>query len=228
MKTKNYSMFRFIDTNRVLNQGIINRLIESINKIGYIESRPVIVNQDMIIIDGQHRFEACKKMNIDICYEIENIDVETAMIELNANQLIWRQQDYIASYAAKGVDCYVKLMEFENKYKLGISNSIITLLGTSANAKEIRKGKVYELNQFADKIAQFCLSAKKYLYFGKDKHFVWAVCVLYKRASEKDIEKLFSQISIVQRFASVSDYLKCFENIINKNKKGDINKIKLL
>ena len=47
MKTFNYSAFSFMPTNRGINNGLVKRLVKSIKEIGYIEARPVIVNQQI-------------------------------------------------------------------------------------------------------------------------------------------------------------------------------------
>ena len=86
MKTKNYEMFEYMDSNRKINAGLVERLVKSIKEIGYIESRPIIVNEDMVVIDGQHRLEACKRLGIPVIYQVSNVDMSKAMIALNTNQ----------------------------------------------------------------------------------------------------------------------------------------------
>lgn len=84
-RTKNYDQFKVFDFNRAINKGLVNKLMESINEIGYMPGKPVIVDKDMAIIDGQHRFTACVNLGIEVEYVITDVDAHTAVIQLNAN-----------------------------------------------------------------------------------------------------------------------------------------------
>jgi hypothetical protein len=226
MKTKNYNLFGYMKSNRSINNGLVERLVKSINEIGYIESRPVIVNEDMIIIDGQHRFEACKRLELPIVYEVSNVDMAKAMVALNMNQQIWRLEDYVNSYAAQGRECYIYISNFENKYKLGISNSLLLctdkLLRKGA---EIRNGKDFLIAKDAHQVAEFVLNCKDYFSFYKNGTFVYSIKLLFKYASPSDVKKVYSKIQSLRQQAKASDYLSCYENIINKNKKTNEAKV---
>ena len=56
--TYDYSLFKFIDCNR--NVSHIKKLKESIESIDLTMHYPIIVNDNMEIVDGQPRFEVCK------------------------------------------------------------------------------------------------------------------------------------------------------------------------
>ena len=59
-ETREYGVFKFLDTNRECNQRILNKLTDSIKEIGV--QIPIIVNEDKYIVDGQHRFWALRKL----------------------------------------------------------------------------------------------------------------------------------------------------------------------
>lgn len=227
MKTTNYDLFSFMDNNRNISHGLINRIIESINKIGYIESRPIIVNESFIIIDGQHRFEACKKLGLPIFYAIENLDINEAMILLNKNQLIWRLQDYVKSWSKTGIECYIQLVKFEEEFHFGISNNLIIFNGNGSNtAEKIRSGKQINVNPKRYEIANYILKCKEFVPFYKTKTFVNAVQILFKKVDADLSNKVLNRIQTVRQQTNVTDYLTAFENILNKGKHGD-NKVSL-
>ena len=220
MKTQNYEMFDFMTSNRNLNNGLIERLIKSINEIGYIESRPILVNESMVIIDGQHRFQALKELGLPIVYSVINVDMNKAMISLNMNQLVWSLENWIKSYASKGIPCYETIVEFEETYHLGISNSILIVFNSSAGAsRKIRAGKDFNVNVNRYKIVEFLFESKKYLSFWKTKHFVHSIVILFNNLETSYINKILDNIQIVKQQANMTDYLKVFENILNKHKK---------
>ena len=56
-KTTDLSIFKSIDGNRVPNLQHIKRLAQSINVYG-MKCNPILVNEQMEVIDGQHRLAA--------------------------------------------------------------------------------------------------------------------------------------------------------------------------
>lgn len=229
METKNYNLFSYTQNNRKINGGLVNRIIDSINQIGYVKARPIIVDESFKIIDGQHRFEACKQLGLPIYYEITNIDGNRAMILLNKTQLIWRLQEYIEHWSIEGIDCYVKLVEFEQQYHFGVSNDIIIVLksGWCSNlCKAIREGKKIELNPKMQEVTNFLLECKHLVPYWKTKNFIHSIVLLVERANSNDCKKVLKNIQAVRQQVSPNSYLAVFENIINKGKIG-INKISL-
>ena len=76
MKTKDYEKFSIKSYNRNLNRNHINELKEKFATIGYKDYLPILVNENYEIIDGQHRFVACKESGLPIVYQViyENND----------------------------------------------------------------------------------------------------------------------------------------------------------
>lgn len=227
MKTHDYSQFVYRQGNRRISEGHIKRLINEIQDIGYVKSRPVMVTKNMEIIDGQHRFEACKRLGLPIYYEIEDGDIDKIMLSLNRSQSIWRLQDYVDHYASKGLECYQTIVQFEKEFKLGISNNLTIINGGSVPVKKIKDGELIQVNRKYIEIAKYILKCKEYLPFYKNKKFVEAVTFLFARANDKDRDRLLKKIGIVQQQVNSSDYLRIFENLINKNRQIK-NKISLI
>lgn len=223
-------MFRFMQSNRKISQGLVKRLINSILELGYVEARPIIVDQSMTIIDGQHRFEACKKLGIPIVYEISDIDPKKAMVGLNMNQQIWRLNEYINSWAAEGIECYKEIVDFEEKYKLGISNTLVICQSVRNGRKtnSIREGKEFELSPYRFKVAEFVLACKPHIPFYKTNPFVASINLLFKKTTEDNCNKVLSRIQSLKQQPTQTDYLAVYQNILNKYKKYDENKIILI
>ena len=220
MKTTDYSKFKFIGTNRIIQNGLVERLKQSITKIGYIEARPILVNEDYEIIDGQNRFVACKELQIPIVYSImkrNGITDDEIIAELNKNQLVWRLQDFIHHFAQQGVKYHSVIREFEDKYKLGISNSIVLCSKVNHNTKHIRNGDNSPLNSKRDECAEFVLGCKD-LFFYKNKCFVNAVKELFNKGNKEHIEKLKLKHLQIPQQPAMSSYCNVFGNIINRHR----------
>src|SRR5678815_5065585 len=136
MRTSNYDSFKFFPTNRPIVTGKVNRFKDSFNKIGYIEAFPILTDEHKRIIDGQHRFVALKEMGLEIIYKIDDsgVDPEILMIELNKVQDVWRLSVYVHHFAEKGVAFHKEVRSFEDRHRLGISNSIIACSVTRGTA----------------------------------------------------------------------------------------------
>jgi pyruvate formate-lyase activating enzyme-like uncharacterized protein len=113
-KTSNLSMFKQINGNRVTNLQHVKRLVESIRVYG-MKCNPILVNEQMEVIDGQHRLMAAKETESFVYYIILNgydlKDVHT----LNLNQKNWTKKDFMEGYANMGIESYIKLREFIKK-----------------------------------------------------------------------------------------------------------------
>lgn len=126
-----YEKFNMLEQNRNLNRNHINKIKESIRKHGYLSSNPIIVDSNMNIIDGQHRFVACKEMELPINYEVID-DSENMIIDLNTTQRKWSVIDYIKYYAIKDNNInYQRILDLTNKYKASVGT--ILLLGLNRN-----------------------------------------------------------------------------------------------
>lgn len=98
---------RISQANRKIYSKHVDRLVELIRKNGYIEGLPIIVDKDGWIIDGQHRFLACKKLGIKPPIVIgSTFDIVPI---LNSSQMKWTQGDYVNFFAAKGIEDYIIL-----------------------------------------------------------------------------------------------------------------------
>lgn len=67
-ETTDYSKFRFIDGNRELDH--VKKVEKSIKSVGCLW-QPVLCNEKYEVIEGQHRFTACKNLGLPIIYIIQ-------------------------------------------------------------------------------------------------------------------------------------------------------------
>lgn len=229
METKNYELFKFREANRPIDKGLVKRLKESIIEIGYIKSRPIIVDEEYRILDGQHRFVACKELDIPICWDQIACDgnADKIIVQLNKNQVMWRLEEYIAFYATKQIPCYVDFVKFRELYKIDTSQCIRIFWATTGSAaKEIRRGMEIETNPHAHEIAKFIKLLILDFKWAEKLHFVNAVVRLFKVANEEQINKLFNNRLLMYEQPTMLTYLKMFELIINRRNR--INLIKLV
>lgn len=112
--TKDYGEFTFLLGNRDINELHVERLVKSISKHQLIV--PIIVNDKMEIIDGQHRYEACKTLGFPLYYTIQEGYGLEECHTLNAVTKKYSAENFLQGYAALGKEEYVKFKEFRQTY----------------------------------------------------------------------------------------------------------------
>ena len=110
-KTNDLSMFKSIDGNRVPNLQHIKRLADSIRVYG-MKCNPILVNEKMEVIDGQHRLMAAKEAESFVYYIIVTGYDLNEVHTLNLNQKNWTKKDFMEGYANMGIESYCKLKKF--------------------------------------------------------------------------------------------------------------------
>ena len=58
-ETKDYSIFKFRDDNRLVNANHVKKLANRMKERGWLSSSVVTLNGSGEVIDGQHRVKAC-------------------------------------------------------------------------------------------------------------------------------------------------------------------------
>lgn len=124
-RTKDYSIFKRLEGNREVLKKRVNKIIASIQNVGYVVS-PLIVNEKMEVIDGQGRLEALKELDLPVDYIVQpGIGIDEC-ISMNINQGNWSIDDYIDSYCERGNPSYIMFKELRNRYPAANSDVIST------------------------------------------------------------------------------------------------------
>ncbi len=113
--TKDYDMFKKHENNRDIDSGNLRRIMASIQTQNMLEFRPILVDSKMRIIDGQHRLEAAKKLDVEVFYQINEESSHEDIALLNSAQKRWYTQDYMNYYASLGKSAYAKLLDYSKK-----------------------------------------------------------------------------------------------------------------
>lgn len=141
-KTTDYTVFTFRpDNRRVIDQTHVQRLAHSITSRNLLELRPITVNAEMEILDGQHRLLAAKSLNIPIFYKIEKNLTAPDIILMNISKP-WAIEDYLNFYCQHAYIEYQKLQDFAKNNNLSLKLAITLALGYQhVNFHEFRLGK---------------------------------------------------------------------------------------
>lgn len=135
------SVFKIITGNRSIEPARVKKIKASIKDVGMIDA-PIVCNENMEVIDGQGRLQACKDLGKPIPYIIiEGLKIEHCRA-MNLNQTNWKLPDYIRSYADEGNVNYVRLQDFIKgaNLKLGIALDVVYKADAGNHDKELKAG----------------------------------------------------------------------------------------
>ena len=131
---KNYTKFTLFDNNREINETHVEELIASMRKSGQL--MPVVVTQDMEVVDGQHRLKACEKLGVPVSYVVNYAGSSKQIAIMNNTQKGWKNKDFLKHFSHKSHhNCaeYKKVQKFIDEFKLPFRVNIALLSDKSLN-----------------------------------------------------------------------------------------------
>ena len=128
MYSQDYDKFSILEQNRVVNDKHVNELVVSIQNNGQLT--PIIVNEKFEIIDGQHRFDACKILKQSVMYLISYKTSINEVILMNNTQKSWKLPDYLRCFSDNqwhNHETYQKVDKFMREHDLKLTTCIVLL-----------------------------------------------------------------------------------------------------
>jgi len=118
-ETKDYDSFAFMEGNRHIVDSNVKRFIEIIknNELhDEIQVNPQQVDGKWVIVDGQHRFLAHKKLGfpVPVLMKRKNVPL-TGIIQINTTRKNWSVLDRVKSYSTLGNENYKRLLAMYNE-----------------------------------------------------------------------------------------------------------------
>ncbi len=222
-KTRDYDRFGFMGPNRDVNRGHIEKLKEAIEMSPKLtEVQPILVNEQMQIIDGQHRFMALEELKRPINYVVvPGLTINDAR-QMNVLHKGWRTDDYARSYALSGDKSYQNYLWLKDNFNLSHSVILIAIYGKDFGGMyaDFRKGLLH-VDDFTQtkKRLDMLLELAEVSPLAMTKPFGEAFMRIVELEGF-DFEKFKKKLAIAgpSRLASYSiakDYLIAFEDIYN-------------
>ncbi len=225
MKTNDYSLFKFRGDNREkIERTHIDRLKESIKSRNMLELRPIVVNQEMEIIDGQHRLIAAKELGVDIYYQVKEDFKAEDIILMNISKT-WGVGDYLNYYCQNGHEEYLKLREFIKEKGITLRVALVITMGKSKNRMTEFKHGQYQFiaKEFGDTF-DICWDTIHYIKKMQNVQYVhsgkfWKALIIIINSPEFDREKwmenLKKMIDRVGPRVTTQEYVKMLADIHN-------------
>lgn len=146
-KTKSYEIFILRPDNREkISHAHVQKLVESIKSRNMLDLRPILVNKNLEVIDGQHRLLAAQKLGIEIYYQQQNDLEPNDIVRMNIAQS-WRMNDYFNYYCHHGYADYLKLKDFMYKHNLKLKVAYLITCGHSKFAYDNFKNGTFKFKE---------------------------------------------------------------------------------
>lgn len=229
--TTNYSIFKKHPNNVPIEEINLKKIVASIRKRNLLRFRPILVDKEMRIIDGQHRLEAAKELGVPIYYQVdENINAED-MIQLNLAGRNWKAIHFVDYYASQGIYDYIKLKDFARELGLNVREAYELFSGQGGmQEKEIRLGKfkipedeelkiIKESIQKYRKFIEFIASRRPDLKANFNSRYCKKafikICQLKSFDFDVFTKKLNYKFDILHPCAKITQFMTLFINIYN-------------
>jgi len=228
--TTEYSKFKKLKGNRAINELHVRKLVESIKEKDL--EMPIAVDENMNVLDGQHRLEAYKIVGNPVTYIIKNQFELQDVRNVNSVNRKWTLTEYLMSYCKLGKKDYQLLEWFHRTYEFGIAECIAMLNGKGytnvAILKEFRKGDfvIDDLEQ-GKTWAKNINACGEYFQYYKKGTFIKAMLHAMKHKDFKwsiFFKRLCNNSSKLKNQGSRNDFIVNIERIYNH---GTANKSKI-
>lgn len=144
--TKNYDIFKFLEGNRNIDTKHVNSLIESIKNKNLLSVRPILVDEKFNILDGQHRLEAAKMLDLPIFYFQISSDDKSEIIKLNQNNKNWKLKDFLKFHSINNNNKnYINILVTLNKFGWCLEEFFIF---SDFNIRKIKCRKIFENGEY--------------------------------------------------------------------------------
>lgn len=143
--TTDYDKFSFLDGNRKLNLRNYYKLVNSMKEEQL--QIPIIVNEDMCIIDGQHRFSASKELKLPVYYIVQKGYGLSQVKRANMVSSNWTKEDFLDSHIKDGAAGYEHFKEIIDTYNVNIID-LIKVFAFVQNKNQAITAKHFEEGSF--------------------------------------------------------------------------------
>lgn len=226
-KTTNYEMFKKTDKNRArgVNEAHVNVLMQSIRANNLLHLRPICVDADYTVLDGQHRLEAARRLGVPIYYERE-LELKDDDIILLNHQKTWALSDYLNYYVKSGRPEYVKLNDFLIKNNLSLKIGLTLLQGRARDVIfKFKHGDFKFNNEFYATELELCWEIVGYIRkmnghseYTKTGKFWNALLKLVRAPNFDEARWRLNMSRMIERFGprtSTKEYLIMLEGVHN-------------
>lgn len=226
-----YQSFKLLDFNRDIDETRVLKLKESIERNGFLV--PVLVNQNMFVVDGQHRLAAAELAESRLSflmYTIDDIMLPKMVSTLNSTAKTWGLPDYHRLWCKQGRESYIWLDRLALEYRKDI-NILYRLIyrSSSIHPNDIRSGGMVIAQETRDILTtklswvdEILESEKAFEDFNASFHTALIYVVTNRNYTQRTHKQMKEAIKAngakLLRSTTVNGYLDQIESAYNRGK----------
>lgn len=211
--TRDYSVFKLIKGNRTLNKRNFAKLVSSMKEKQLII--PILVNKNMEVIDGQHRLEVEKELNLPVYYYVqEDYGIEEVK-RANMVSSTWTKEDFLDMHITEGKESYIEIKRLLDESGINLSDilkafSIVQDSNVDIIAKQFEDG-TFKIEGI-DAVESFLIALKDFneFEFYNTRQFVRAFMKLFFEEAydhEKMVGRIAKRKTYITKRSTIDDYL---------------------
>lgn len=226
-----YDLLKPDPENRDLKEFKVEKLINSMQQVGFLKSIPIVVDKNYMIKAGQHRLEAAKRLKIPYWWMIDkNITMAQIRVAESTGNTAWNPDDWGSSFAKTDLPAYIVYQQFRQDFPLIPAMMAIIIL-SGANSKKVTTLDEFKAGHFkvvgpkrAWELAELIYQLKDYYEGWTKRNFIMAMLKVLKNPKfewPRFLRKL--KYKHLRNQATIEDYLADIEAIYNFNERNKIN-----
>ena len=135
-------LFELDSRNRPIDEDKVRRFMKTFSEgKNFMKEFPAIVDPNTwVILDGQHRYEACKRLDIPFYYRWSTGEFTINNVAEVQHNSGWRSDDYLHAFIKQQNQNYVEVARFVKKYDFPISIAVMLLSSLNSRGELIGKG----------------------------------------------------------------------------------------
>lgn len=231
-ETKDYSIFKFREDNRIINTNHVKKLSQRMKERGWLKTSLVTINGSGEIIDGQHRVRAAMSVGCPVRYECVRGASSEEMTGMNTLHRNWSPFDHLHKFVKKGNTNYITFEKFVNEFPMLKYTEIAMLLQnsvTSVKRDSFDSGNYVVKNEKKGREwGNYILELKPYFekYYNKStfvRSFIKIISNKKDFVFEEFLHKVKLRPNMLKPCGSVEQYTEMIENIYNFKRSSKVN-----
>lgn len=146
LQTQDYQKFSEHTSNREVDPKHVKKLVAAIRKKNLLHLNPIVVDDQLKVIDDQHRLAAAKELDVSVFYVIDKEVTKGDIASLNSNKKNWSPMDYINYWTIEKARGFDILSSFICRYPFLSPSSALRMLG-EGNTRTFKEGIVRIVEQ---------------------------------------------------------------------------------
>ncbi len=231
-ETKDYSIFKFREDNRIVNTNHVKKLAKRMSENGWLSTSVVTLNGSGDVIDGQHRVKAAISVGVPIRYKVSRGAGIDEMTDMNTLQKNWSPFDHLHKFVVRGNTNYVTFDNFVKEFPMFKYTEIAMLLNNSMSSIKrdtFESGEYVVKNEKkAREWSSYLLEIKPYFekYYNKSI-FVRALIKILSNKKEFKFDEFMHKVKLrptkLVACGTVEQYIEMIEDIYNYKRSDKVN-----